>query len=268
MCAVGRPPVVRGVKHNQLLGLFFARYLVWLIGPIERLLVGRVSPNAITTVSLLLCVLTGVAAATGHLAGAMWMFTVAGILDILDGRLARLTNQTTQSGALYDSVSDRWGELAVFTGYAWLLRDTPWMLAVLGGLGSSMMVSYTRARAEGLGLDLHGGMMQRAERILLVVSGTLAAAWFNARPDTAYLATPILGGTMLVCALGSFGTAINRWIVAYRELAVRDAAAAPSKPKQPLAPVAQPSTQPHFAAVPVPAKLRESAELAPAAPRL
>lgn len=267
MCAAGRPPEVRGVKHNQLLGPFLARYLVWVIGPLERLLLGRVSPNAITALSLLLCAFTGVAAGLGHLGGAAWMYAVAGILDILDGRLARLTNQQTQSGALFDSVSDRWGELFVFTGYAWLLRDTPWLLAVMGAIGSSMMVSYTRARAEGLGIDLHGGLMQRAERILLVVVGTLAAAWCGSSASTASLVAPILGGTMLLCAVGSTGTAISRWVVAYRELARRDAAPSPAaKPKQ--AAVAAAPTPSHFAPVPVPAKLRESAELAPAAPRI
>lgn len=272
MCALGRPPAVRGVKHNQLLGMFFARYLVWLISPLERLLVGRVSPNAITTVSLLLCAATGLAGGLGLLGAAMWMYTVAGILDILDGRLARITGQTSQSGALYDSVSDRWGELAVFSGFAWYLRETPWLLAVLGAAAASMMVSYTRARAEGLGLDLHGGMMQRAERVLLVVAGTLVAAWFGAAPATAHYAAPILGATMLACAIGSFGTAINRWVVAYRELAIRDAKAAGARPKQNgavAAGAAVPSVAPaapHF--TPVPAKLRESAELAPAAPHL
>ena len=64
-CAAGRPPVVHHVKHNQLFGPFLARFLVWLIGPLERLLLGRVSPNAITLASLLLCGVTGAAVALG-----------------------------------------------------------------------------------------------------------------------------------------------------------------------------------------------------------
>lgn len=255
LCAAGRAPEIHGAKHNQILGPFWARYLVWLIGPLERLLVGRVSPNVITAISLLLCAVSGVEAALGALGGAAWIYALAGILDVLDGRLARLTNQQTKSGALFDSVSDRWGELFVFGGYAWFLRDTPWLLAVLGATGSSMMVSYTRARAEGLGVELSGGLMQRAERILLVTVGTLVAGWFAADPGTAWLTAPILGVTMLVCSVASTATAVSRWILAFRELARRDAAAAPvAVPVPAPAPAAAAA---HY----IPAKLRESAEL-------
>jgi phosphatidylglycerophosphate synthase len=259
LCAVGRAPQVQGAKHNQLLGPFISRYLVWLIGPIERLLLGRVSPNAITAASLAMCAWSGVEAGLGALGAAVWIYALAGILDVLDGRLARLTNQQTKSGALFDSVSDRWGELFVFSGYAWYLRDTPYLLAVMGAIGGSMMVSYTRARAEGLGIQLSGGMMQRAERILLVTSGSLAAAWCASEPETAWLTAPIVGGTMLVCAVGSTATALSRWVIAFRELARRDAgvekvAVAVATP----APAQQPAA-PHYPAIP--AKLRESAEL-------
>lgn len=259
LCAVGRAPAVQGAKHNQILGPFLARYLVWLIGPIERLLIGRVSPNLITAISLAMCAWSGIEAGLGALGGAVWLYALAGILDVLDGRLARLGNQQTKSGALFDSVSDRWGELFIFSGYAWYLRETPWLLAVMGAIGSSMMVSYTRARAEGLGLELSGGMMQRAERILLVTSGTLCAGWFAAEPDTAWLTVPILGGTMVVCAVASTGTALSRWYIAFRELARRDAAAAQVPVAVPAAVSPQAQPAPHYK--PIPAKLRESAEL-------
>ena len=220
LCATGHPPKVSGVKHNQLLGKFFASFLVWLLGPVERLLAGRVSPNVVTATSLAMCGLTGLAAALGHLPGAVWLYVFAGILDVLDGRLARLGGTHNSAGALFDSVSDRWGELFVFAGYAWVLRDTPWLLAVMGAVGGSMMVSYTRARAEGLGIELAGGIMQRAERIVLVAGGTLIAAWFG--PDEPEIAIAILGITMLITALTSTATAVNRWIVAYRELVRRE----------------------------------------------
>lgn len=255
LCAAGRAPEIQGAKHNQLLGPFLARYLVWLLGPLERLLIGRVSPNMVTAASLVMCGISGVAAGLGNLGGAAWLFALAGILDVLDGRLARLGNQQTKSGALFDSVSDRWGELFAFAGYAWFLRETPWLLAVMGAIGCSMMVSYTRARAEGLGVELSGGMMQRAERILLVTSGSLAAAWCATSPDSSWLTVPILGGTMLLCAVASMGTAVSRWIIAFRELARREAAAEPVAVPLP-APV---PAQSHYK--PIPAKLRESAEL-------
>lgn len=257
LSASGRLPQLRGVKHNELFGPFLGRFLVWLMTPVERLLVGRVSANAITALSLLFCALTGIAAATGQLAGAVWMYTVAGILDVLDGRLARLNSTQTKQGALFDSVSDRWGELFALTGYIWFLKDSPWMLAALGTLGASQMVSYTRARAESLGLDLRGGMMQRAERVVLVAAGTLVAAWYGANPETVGAVVPILGGVLLVCAVASTGTALNRWFVAYRELAKRG-----TKPVV----IEELPPQPQIAFA-VPQQLRDSAELTPAVPR-
>ncbi len=257
LSATGHPPLLRGVKHNQLFGPFLGRFLVWMMQPAERLLVGRVSANAVTAMSLLLCALTGIAAATGHLTGAVWMYTVAGILDALDGRLARLNGQQTSAGALFDSVSDRWGELFALSGYIWFLRDTPWMFAALGVLGASQMVSYTRARAEGLGVELRGGMMQRAERVVLVAAGTLVAAWYGASPETADAVVPIIGGVMLVVAIASTGTALNRWLLAYRELSRRAT--------KPVEIETTPAPQMSFT---VPQKLRDSAELAPAAPRI
>jgi phosphatidylglycerophosphate synthase len=266
LCAIGKTPNIAKVKHNQFFGLFMARYLVWVIQPIERLLVGgRVSPNTITFVSLLMCGACGVAAGLGQLGAAVWLYTVAGILDIVDGRLARAQNKSTESGALFDSVSDRWGELFIFTGYAWYLRDSIWLLAVMGAIGSSMMVSYTRARAEGLKVELSGGMMQRAERIFVVVCGTLLAAWYTLGDSPTAVAdgTAILGGTMTLVALTSTATAINRWIMAYKVLAKRDAEKlakqAPPQPERAPEPARTPAAEIFVA--PVPKALRESAEL-------
>jgi phosphatidylglycerophosphate synthase len=260
-CAAGRPPEVHGAKHNQIFGPFLARYLVWVLGPVERLLIGRVSPNLITAASLAMCAATGVAAGLGYLGIAAWLYVMAGILDVLDGRLARLANRQTKAGALFDSVSDRWGELFALAGYAWYLRETPWLLAVMGATGASLMVSYTRARAEGLGMELSGGMMQRAERVVLVSIGSLIAAWYATAPGEAWLAVPILGSATLLCAAASAATAVSRWVVAYRELARRDAAAAETalQPLAAQAPAPAPA-QPHYTP-PIPAKLRESAEL-------
>jgi phosphatidylglycerophosphate synthase len=221
LCATGRSPEVGHVKHNQVFGPFFARFLVWMISPLERLLLGRVSPNVITLASLVLCGITGAAVAHGHLPGAVWLYVFAGILDVLDGRIARLSNQQTPSGALLDSVSDRWGELFVFAGYLWFLQDSPWVVAVMAAIGGSMMVSYTRARAEGLGVALSGGVMQRAERIAVVAAGSLVAAWCGGDADTAGLVAPVLGVTMAVCGVAATATAISRWVIAYRALVRR-----------------------------------------------
>jgi hypothetical protein len=87
-----------------------------------------------------------------------------------------------------------------------------------------MMVSYTRARGEGLGLKLDGGMMQRAERIALVVIGTLIAAWFAAGGALLY-ARAALGWTLLLVGTASSVTAVGRWMEGYRMLIAREPAA-------------------------------------------
>jgi len=223
MCWTGRPPQVGKVKANEVFGPFMTGYAVWLLGPIERALVAsQVSPNVITAASLLSCAGAGVAVAFGHLATSAWLYILGGILDLLDGRLARALGRQTQAGALFDSVADRWAEFLFFTGFAWYLRDTPWLLAVMGAAGGSMMVSYTRARGEGLGLDLKHGAMQRAERMLLVAVGTLVAAWLAAGESTLEYVKPAAGIALAMCAALSTVTAMGRWIEGYRALIERE----------------------------------------------
>jgi phosphatidylglycerophosphate synthase len=184
-----------------------------------------VSPNTLTCLSLAGCGVAGLLIATNHLASATWAYALAGILDILDGRLARATGRSSVAGALFDSVADRWGEIFVFSGCAWYLRDSLWLLSVMGALGGSMMVSYTRARGEGLGLKLDGGTMQRAERIVLVSLGALIAAWLEAAPSTDAWGEPALGIALVTVGSASIWTAVGRWIEGYRVLAAREAAA-------------------------------------------
>jgi phosphatidylglycerophosphate synthase len=243
LCAIGRTPEIDGLdrrRFTELIGPFLTRYMLWLIRPIERALTSAgVSPNALTAMSLALCAVAGCAIATEHLATATWAYAFAGMLDILDGRLARATGKQSVAGALFDSVADRWGEIFVFTGCAWYLHDSLWLLSVMAALGGSMMVSYTRARGEGLGLSLDGGTMQRAERIVLVALGALVAAWLEAAPSSDAWGEPALG--IALCAVGgaSIFTAVGRWIRGYRALAAREEGRTPSAPIVPLRPVAR-----------------------------
>lgn len=258
--ALGRQPKVQGLerrKFTDIFGPFLTAYLLWLIQPIERAFVAaRVSPNSITAASLLLCAISGTAMATGHLATAAWVYIFAGMLDILDGRLARATNRSSQAGAFLDSVSDRWGELFVLCGFGWYLRSSPWLGAVMLAVAGSMMVSYTRARGEGLALNLDGGTMQRAERIALVSVGTLVAAWFGAASSTAGYGTAVIGGALLLTGVGSTATALGRWMQGYRSLAARERQSAaeenPSRSRQPAEPPSL-SEQGHRSAVSKPA---------------
>ena len=219
--AMGYQPEIKGVnrrKFSELIGPFVTTFFLWLIRPIERACIkSNISPNLITVVSMAMCATAGIGAATGQLIVAMWAFAAAGMLDVLDGRLARATNRSSQAGAFLDSVSDRWGELFVFTGLAWLLRDTPWLAAVMAAIGASLMVSYTRARGEGFGLSLDGGMMQRAERIVLICLGLLIGISVG-EPHT----KDIIGIALTIVATLATMTGIGRWVTGYRILKERE----------------------------------------------
>jgi CDP-diacylglycerol---glycerol-3-phosphate 3-phosphatidyltransferase len=108
-------------------------------------------------------------------AGALILF--AGLFDMLDGQVARLGKMGSSFGALLDSVLDRYSELFMFLGICYYLISHHYFISSLFafiGLIGSMMVSYTRARAEGLGIDCKGGLMQRPERIVLIGTSALA----------------------------------------------------------------------------------------------
>lgn len=153
-----------------------------VINPFVKLLIKiGLTPNAVTTIGLMLNI--GVAiifikgAEVGNRgdlsyvgwAGALVLF--AGLFDMLDGQVARLGNMSSKFGALYDSVLDRYSELVMFLGICYYLVSHHYFLSSLFAfiaLIGSMMVSYTRARAEGLGIECKGGLMQRPERVVLI----------------------------------------------------------------------------------------------------
>lgn len=236
--ALGSKPEVTGDhrKSSRVLGPFIKQFTFWLIRPLERAAVAsRISPNVLTFSSALLCATAGVAIATGQLAIALWGLLGAGLFDVMDGRLARALQRSSKAGAFLDSVSDRWGELFFFAGFAWYLRDTQWLAVVMLALGASMMVSYTRARGEGLGVKVDGGTMQRAERVIAISIGVLVALLVEASKETSVHSQEILGWTLLIVGVLAAFTGIGRWIDGYKQLLALDAqqadgASEPAKP--------------------------------------
>ena len=155
---------------------------VKLVGPFARALIRwGVSPNTITTAGALVVIASAVAFGMGkmHWGGALLL--ASGIFDILDGQVARNGNRASTFGAFYDSTLDRVGETAVFLGIAvWFAQGgvpaarMPLAVALaITALSASMLVSYTRARAEGLGLECKVGIAQRAERFVVLGVSTV-----------------------------------------------------------------------------------------------
>jgi CDP-diacylglycerol--glycerol-3-phosphate 3-phosphatidyltransferase len=140
-----------------------------------------VTPNAVTVFGFILTVISTVVLIYGAEIGdrnnhrfigyAGFIILAAGAMDMIDGRLARLNNQAHPFGALFDSVVDRYSELIMFFGFCYYMVTQDYLLTSLFcfiAMIGSIMVSYTRARAEGLGVNADVGVMQRPERVVLV----------------------------------------------------------------------------------------------------
>jgi len=145
-----------------------------------------VHPNAISTVGFVATLVAGLLFHLDHVRTAGLLVLIAGIVDIFDGRVARESGLESKFGAFYDSTLDRMSEVVVFVGLASLynsirgdMGDVAMLYVILMALGGSLMVSYTKARAEGLGFDCDVGLMQRAERVVLLGLGSLifGLAW-------------------------------------------------------------------------------------------
>lgn len=148
-------------------------YLAVTAPLVRGLIRAGVTPNALTTIGAGLILASSVAFGVGAIRWGGALLLLSGMLDTLDGQVAREGGQTTTFGAFYDSTLDRVGDGASFIGVAAYLLYAPdirWreaaVLACLVGILAAVLVSYMRARAEGLGLDCKVGIAQRLERIL------------------------------------------------------------------------------------------------------
>lgn len=198
-----------------------------VIAPVADLMVRhRVSPNLITTVGTLCTMGAGVIFASGHIRTAGWFLGITALFDVLDGTVARRTGRSTIFGAFYDSTLDRvadgfvLGGIAIFYGVNEAHRS-PVMLAIaIAGLIGTFLTSYTRARAESLGLDAKVGIMQRPERVVLL---SAPQAFFGLALDGWVLACIV---TLL--SVTAWITAIQRMLFVYNVTRASDAAGEPA----------------------------------------
>jgi phosphatidylinositol phosphate synthase len=154
---------------------------------VGRLVRAHVRPNTITTLGAAIVIGSAVAFGMSEIRLGGFLLLLSGLFDILDGQVARVAGSSSTFGAFYDSTLDRVGESALFAGIAlhFLRNGLPPAETTLGvmlaitALAASLLVSYTRARAEGLGLEAKVGIAARAERFLLLGAPTLVLgnAW-------------------------------------------------------------------------------------------
>jgi phosphatidylglycerophosphate synthase len=218
-----REPRIEARRPSALIPKWLIYYLLWAIAPVERVLIRRrVSPNQLSSLGLLCSIGAGALIWRGWFDGGGWLYLFAGILDLLDGRVARASGRVSRAGAFYDSVADRYAECAVFAGLI-VWYGASWISAVaMLALFGSQMVSYVRARAEAMGAAGPAllGAMQRPERIFLLGIALAASPFFAAGDAIVVVAIAVL-------AVTCHATALSRTRAVFRALHEGDAFEAP-----------------------------------------
>lgn len=145
----------------------------------ERLKRTRLSPDHLTVLGLAVSVAAAIVIGAGWLRVGLLLVILAALPDMLDGALAKASNVSSQRGAFFDSTVDRVTDALMFGGVAWYLASTRGGTAAVlpfAVMAISSLISYQRAKAESLGLDAKGGLMERAERIVALCIGLLLEA--------------------------------------------------------------------------------------------
>jgi CDP-diacylglycerol--glycerol-3-phosphate 3-phosphatidyltransferase len=203
---------------------------------VEWLIRAGVRPNTITTIGTGLVLVSAVAYGMGQIRIGGALLLLSGVADTLDGQVARGGAMVTRFGAFYDSTLDRVGDGATFIGIGAFLLTAPdvahrtaGVIACMVAILSSLLVSYARARAEGLGLDCKVGIAQRAERILAL---GVASLLVGAGPRAV-----VLEWIVAILAVASIITVVQRFVYVYRAAnglldVPASGAAAPPRPRE------------------------------------
>src|SRR5215831_17435779 len=195
------------MTYTRLIGVTFG----WLIDHIVRwLALSRIHPNVLTFLGLVINIWAAYLFSKGRFRSAALVVIGAGLFDMVDGRVARATDRVTRFGGFFDSVLDRYSDLAVFMGllvfYASINRFFYIVLTAIVMTGS-VMVSYTRARAECSIPKCKVGFLERPERVVLIIIGALSGRM-----------APVLW----VIALLSNLTVVHRMIYTWQETKLRE----------------------------------------------
>ena len=185
-----------------------AVYYTFIERTVDQMVARGFTPNAVTVASLGASILSALCYAFGLIFLGGILLLLSGILDTMDGAIARRSGQSSRFGALLDSTLDRMAEFFVFFGLLVYYRESWVFSATLLALMGSIMVSYVKARAESLGTIRIVGLMQRPERLLVLAAGsflnTPMGIVFPEYPDC------ILSGTIVLLAVLTNITMIHR----------------------------------------------------------
>lgn len=215
------PDEVKSRHNSKFLSGFLKEWWYWVNDPIAKFFVKiRLSPNMITFIGFVVSVISAFFYGVGLFGYAGWIMIFGATFDMFDGKVARLTNTSSRSGAYFDSVMDRYGEGVVLLGLAYYYRSSWMLLVVIIALIGSTLVSYTRARGEGVGVVCKKGAMQRPERIAYLgvasifqpMMDSLVSGFWNNPPAVLVI------GALLIIALMTLVTSVQRMIYIMNEL--------------------------------------------------
>ena len=211
-------------------GNFLVHWFLWMIVPADRLFLRLgLSPDVFNFAGLCFGALSGAFIAAGRLELGGWAIALGGVADIFDGRIARARNIASAYGKFIDSTLDRFVEVFAFLGFVYYLRGfTYGPLLATAAITGSLLVSYTRARGESVGVLCQEGLMQRAERLVLTCLACLADAGVTDAFDwpRGRLVLWVVG----LIAAGTFVTAAHRTVWISRRLREADRAGRPPAP--------------------------------------
>lgn len=168
-----------------------------------------VTADVVTTIGILMATVAAVAIAVGNLRLGLLFLVLTGVPDALDGAVAKASGTSSLRGAYFDSVSDRLTDALLFGGVAWYLAtEEPGRIMMLpvAVMVAAMLVSYQRAKAESLGFDAKGGIMERAERFIVLGFGLLFSE--------------LLIGVLWVMLVLTVVTAVQRFVKVWRQASV------------------------------------------------
>ena len=169
-----------------------------------------ISADVVTIMGITMSTAAAVTIGSGNLAWGLVLMVLTGVPDALDGAVAKASGTSSLRGAYFDSVSDRLSDIILFSGVAWYLsdaRDSQIHMLPVAVMGVGLMISYQRAKAESLGFDAKGGLMERAERFIALGVGLFLGAF----DDTLLIAV------LWVMFALSAATAVQRFVKVWRQ---------------------------------------------------
>ncbi len=235
-----KTPEVMDRLHASFLGVFFREFWYWFIDPMVKTLIFlRISPNMITAMSVLMSIFTGYLYFIGQIAWAGWFVIISGNMDLLDGRVARVTGNTTLSGGFFDACVDRYNDAFVFMGVGLyfvgrnfslskgVMSVSTWdfimLIVVFLTIIGSSITSYSKAKGEAMGYTTKRGLMQRPERIVMLGLFSIINPWYRViaakydlHPDAMII------GIMILMAILVNYSAIVRIVVLFKNIKKND----------------------------------------------